>query len=131
MCEVYPVGCIQYICSHWIVYKEYFIRAWTDIHLHFGTRTTSRSEGNHWVMKRYLKISNMCLLSVLLKLKDLLEVQYVELNKSMEIERLKEWHNHGSILLKDLRGKVSKYALDKIQEHIDIVNMGNKCQAWA
>ena len=47
----------------------------------------------------------------------------------MEVEKLKEWHHHGSILLKDLRGKVSKYALDKIQEQVDIVNMGNKCSA--
>src|SRR5689334_8852983 len=116
MCEVYSAKCIQYVYNNWIVYKEKFVHAWTDMHLHFRIRVTSRGEGNHWVLKRYLKISSINLLTVLLKLNNLLKTQYVELNKAMEVERLQTWHHHNVDLLKNLIGKVSKYALDKILE---------------
>jgi hypothetical protein len=45
---------VQYIHSTWLVHKELFVKCWTDQHFHLGTRTTSRVEGAHSTLKKYL-----------------------------------------------------------------------------
>ncbi|KAF7140583.1 hypothetical protein RHSIM_Rhsim06G0117200 [Rhododendron simsii] len=47
----------NYIKNTWLLFKEKFVKAWTGNHLHFGNRVTSRTEGAHAMLKRYLTIS--------------------------------------------------------------------------
>ena len=84
--------------------------------LNFGTTSTSRGEGSHYVLKRYLKIANLDLLQVLTRLNLMLVSQYTELNASMESEKLVVEHRHKLHALGDLVKKVSHFALDKLLE---------------
>jgi len=89
---------------------------WTDRHLHLGSTTTSRGEGNHFVAKRYIKIVNGDLLMVLKSINLMLETQFTELNAAMEAEKCNVSHRHRLNFMKPLVGKISKYALDKFYE---------------
>jgi hypothetical protein len=47
-----------YIKSIWILpYEKKFIKAYTNNYLHFNSTTSSRAEGSHSVLKRYLQVS--------------------------------------------------------------------------
>ncbi len=49
---------LQYIQSVWLnEHKQRFVHAWTHQHLHFNTLVTSRVEGSHSVLKRYISVS--------------------------------------------------------------------------
>src|SRR3954447_10747566 len=49
---------LHYLDKTWLTdYKERFVQCWANRHLHFGHRQTSRAEGAHSVIKRYLQVS--------------------------------------------------------------------------
>ncbi|KAI9914685.1 hypothetical protein PsorP6_007660 [Peronosclerospora sorghi] len=82
---------------------------------HFGTAATLRGEGNHYVMKQYLKIENADLLMVQNRLKLMLNTQFVEEQK-MEFDKVSVAHNHAAWYMKDILGKVSNFALQKLAD---------------
>ncbi|XP_012828030.1 PREDICTED: uncharacterized protein LOC105949290 [Erythranthe guttata] len=48
---------IEYLQDTWLVYKEKFVKAWTDLIFHLGNTSTSRVESNHRALKRWLESS--------------------------------------------------------------------------
>lgn len=48
---------IAYIEKNWLPFKEKFVYAWTNKVTHFGNHVTSRVEGAHSKLKRYLQVS--------------------------------------------------------------------------
>jgi hypothetical protein len=49
---------LNYLETVWLRnYKEMFVYAWTAQHLHFETVVTSRVEGEHSLLKRYIGVS--------------------------------------------------------------------------
>ncbi|GKA62883.1 PKS-NRPS hybrid synthetase [Tanacetum coccineum] len=48
---------VDYIKSTWLPCKEKFVSAWTDRYLHFGNRSSSRAEGAHAKLNKYLQVS--------------------------------------------------------------------------
>nr|KAJ0186149.1 hypothetical protein LSAT_V11C900470640 [Lactuca sativa] len=48
---------IEYIKNTWLPWKEKFVSAWTKKYLHFGNRSSSRAEGAHAKLKKYLQVS--------------------------------------------------------------------------
>ena len=59
--EEYKVDYIQainYIKTTCIAHRRAFVSCSVDYYLHFGTLTTSRVEGNHYVIKEYLVLKN-------------------------------------------------------------------------
>jgi hypothetical protein len=48
--------CVTYLQNEWLKpgQRERLVEAWTNQHLHFGIRVTSRAEGAHAYIKRYL-----------------------------------------------------------------------------
>ncbi|KAI9915878.1 hypothetical protein PsorP6_006867 [Peronosclerospora sorghi] len=85
---------------------------------HFGTAATSRGEGNHHVMKQYLKIANTDLLMVQNRLQLMLNTQFVELEQNMEFDKVSVAHNHAEWYMKDILGKVLNFALQKLAEQV-------------
>ena len=48
---------VQYVFDTWLrKYKSFFVSAWVDKKLHLKNHATSRAEGAHGVLKRYLQI---------------------------------------------------------------------------
>ena len=52
----YPAYPACYLKATWLPWKERFVSAWTDKHMHLRTTVTSRVEGAHATLKRYLKV---------------------------------------------------------------------------
>ncbi|CEG46318.1 MULE transposase domain [Plasmopara halstedii] len=51
----------------WLIHKERFINAWTSKHMHFGNTSTSRVEGSHAYIKKFLQTSTGDLLTMFLE----------------------------------------------------------------
>jgi len=45
------VAAIAYLENEWLRHKEKFVHAWTNHHLHFGHRGTSKADGAHALIK--------------------------------------------------------------------------------
>ena len=70
---------LRYLSRVWLdKHKERFIRCWADWYLHFGHCETSRAEGAHSVIKRYLQVSTGDLYNVFTKLSLMLATQHQE-----------------------------------------------------
>ena len=54
--EQFP-SVIRYLQDQWLPHKKRIVYAWTNQHLHFDTRVTSRAEGLHSSFKRHLLIN--------------------------------------------------------------------------
>ena len=48
---------VRYLTATWMQYKERFVPAWTNRYMHLGSTTSSRAEGAHATIKRYLQVS--------------------------------------------------------------------------
>jgi hypothetical protein len=55
---------LRYIKETWLIYKEKIIRCWTNQYLHLGNSSTSRVEGSHAFLKKYIQASTGDILTV-------------------------------------------------------------------
>ncbi len=69
---------------------------------HFGTTSSSRGEGSHFVLKCYLKIPQLDILSVYKRLKLMLANQFVELSKHLEDKKIKVYHRHSDPIFSNI-----------------------------
>ncbi|TPX75717.1 hypothetical protein CcCBS67573_g03038 [Chytriomyces confervae] len=100
--------------SIWNAFTQKWSPSNAAAYSHFGTSTTSRGEGNHFVVKRYLKIVNSDLLMVLKNLMLLLGTQFTTLNAAMEREKLAIAHQHSHFFMRALVKNISHFALNKM-----------------
>ena len=49
---------LTYIKKTWLPWKEKFVNAWTGQVCHSGNQVTSRAEGAHATLKKYLQVSS-------------------------------------------------------------------------
>ena len=110
---------VDYITKTWIPWNARFIKCFTTILPHFGSTSSSRVEGNHCVMKRYIKISQLDLFSIYKTLKLMLASQFVELSKGLQQEQVKVYHLHNIPLFSQIIKRVSKFALNKILDQLN------------
>nr|CCA22470.1 Pc21g00130 putative [Albugo laibachii Nc14] len=66
---------LKYVMTTWLVYKKQFVKAWTLEHPHFGNKSSSRTEGAHAYVKKFLQFSKGDLLLVFNKLNTALDHQ--------------------------------------------------------
>ena len=60
-----PPEVLSYVSSSWLPFKTHFISVWTNKYSHFGNSTTSRIEGGHSYLKRFIQSSTGNLTTVL------------------------------------------------------------------
>ena len=114
---------MAYLQDTWIDgHKEKFIRYWVDHVLYFGNRDTSRAEGAHATIKRYLQISTGDLYSILQKLAQMLENQHIEHNASMAQARNRTPQSFRIPLMEAVVGHITPYALWRVYEQKQILN---------
>jgi len=63
-------------------FKDKIVRAWTDLVLHLGCRTTNRVEGAHGLVKDYLSTSKGDLGTCWEKIDEMLAIQFGEIQSS-------------------------------------------------
>ena len=112
----------RYLQDIWLPYKTRFVKCWVDRLMHFGTYVTSRCEGNHAMIKRFLGVANGDLLAVYKKLCLAIDTQHVELNQKMDSDKvnLPEKYKRCPLMKRQLVGKVSRYALRLISKQLDL-----------
>lgn len=121
---------IQYLQTTWLPHKHNFVMCWVSKLMHIGTTSTSRGEGNHSVLKKYIRISTGNLLMVFERLHLMLKTQFIELKQKEEHHKITISHKTNKPYLKHLHGKVSRFALDKIAdqaENAKFVTTRDKC----
>ena len=110
----------EYMRNTWIdKFKEMFVEAWVRKVLHLGNTSTSRVEGLHGVLKKWLETSSGDLVTNWKAIESLIESQINRINASFETSLFKfpksliglEW-------CKLLRESVSIAAIKKIKEEI-------------
>lgn len=107
---------VNYIQDTWLPLKEKFISAWADQYFHLGTTVTSRVEGAHATLKRYLQVSVGNLQLVYEKISLLLENQHNEIKEMVEKNKTRIPHSQNIPFYSRLVSHISLYALKKIHE---------------
>ncbi len=105
-------------------HKERFFACYIDKFPHFGSANTSRVEGNHHVIKSYLRVGTLHLLTLTKQLGLMLANQRVELNATIEKQRVHKAHRFNHSYFKDLIYKVFDFALDKLLQQLKHVEKG-------
>jgi hypothetical protein len=105
-------------------HKERFIACYIDEFPHFGSASTLRVEGNHHIIKSYLRVGTLHFLMLTKQLGLMLADQRVELNVAIEKQRVHKAHRFGHSYFKDLIYKVSDFALDKLLQQLKHAEKG-------
>ncbi|KAI9910743.1 hypothetical protein PsorP6_010322 [Peronosclerospora sorghi] len=103
-----------YVHDTCLIHIEKIVSCWTGCFPHFGTTSTSRGEGNHFIVKMILGIVNNDLLTVFNYIRLLLDMKFTELNAKIESDKSTLSRRHAVEFMKPLVKKVSKHALDKL-----------------
>ena len=83
---------------------------------HFGSAATSCVEGNHHVLKSYIKLGRLHILEVVKRITLLWKNQLCNIHKEVERQKLAVSKRRNIPILKPLQKKVSHFALDLVLE---------------
>ncbi|CAH9077106.1 unnamed protein product, partial [Cuscuta epithymum] len=110
----YP-SVIEYVRDTWLnPYKERFVAAWTNKIMHFGNLTTNRAESAHAKLKKLLGSSQLDFDCSWKTINALILLQHTEIKASFEQSLNVVEHNFRPALFKELRGLISRKALNLI-----------------
>nr|XP_004506520.1 uncharacterized protein LOC101493240 [Cicer arietinum] len=112
----------DYVHEQWLIpHKERFVEAWTNRVMHFGNTTTQRVESAHWSLKRILQDSIGDICSVWETINSMIVLQHNEIIASFEKSIIQKVHRYSNRLYANLRGVLSKNAIDHIAAEYDRV----------
>lgn len=83
----FPSGAVEYATKTWLPWKEKLVLYWVDQLPCFGIKTTSRLEGLHATMKRYIQVSTSDLAGVFVRLQLFWKNQTLRLRQTLGQER--------------------------------------------
>ncbi|KAG5527943.1 hypothetical protein RHGRI_028764 [Rhododendron griersonianum] len=115
---------VCYIRKTWLPFKEQFVHAWTENCAHFGNRVSSRAEGAHGKLKKYLQVSTGDLYQVKNKICLAIENEFKEITTQLSSERIRIPHNCNNYFFKELITKVSSFALRKLVDQYEMLKHG-------
>jgi hypothetical protein len=110
---------IAYLENEWLRHKDKFVHAWTDHHLHFGHRATSKAEGAHALIKRKLMVSTNDIVTVVNALIRTLKDQHAARKAALERAKVNLPIKLLIPLFRNVVGKVAPQALHRM---LDIRN---------
>jgi hypothetical protein len=114
----------NYVNNTWLPHKEKFATCFVDEFPHFGNASTSRVEGNHHVIKSYLRVSTLHLLTLTKRLGLMLANQHVESNATIEKQKQHLAHHFNHHYFKNLIYNVSDLALGKLLGQLKLAEKG-------
>ena len=113
---------ISYVRRTWLPHKAAFVRAWADRHFHAGSRTSSRVEGVHAVLKLYLRVSTGDLLTVGRRIMTAVSNQHHEVTTEIASQRIRAAHEFNDSVFARVTGKVSLHALRLAQAQLSMAD---------
>ncbi|KAK9134227.1 hypothetical protein Syun_013557 [Stephania yunnanensis] len=115
-------GLIPHLRSAWLnQYKEKFVTAWTNDVLHFGNTNTNNAENAHEKLKKFLCTSQGNFVTLWTTIDSMIELQHLEIKASFERSLTVVVDKYQDPIFTQLRGLISKVALDKIWEELQRV----------
>jgi hypothetical protein len=119
--------CVTYLQNEWLKpgQKERLVAAWTNQYLHFGVRTTSRVEGAHAYIKRYLggSKSKGDLLSSWLHIEAAVINQIIAISIRTNQQRDNTPINVERTIYQGCFGVVSWHALRLVEKHLESISL--------
>lgn len=115
---------ISYIRRTWIPFKQRFVKAWTDNCIHFGNRASSRAEGAHSKLKKYLQVSTGDLHEVKNKICLAIENEFNEIKTQLLSERIRIAHQSNIPFFKELVTHVSAFAMKELVKQHEMMRHG-------
>ncbi|KAL6547501.1 hypothetical protein OROMI_023222 [Orobanche minor] len=112
---------LSYLRNTWLPYKQYFVTAWTDKKLHFRNHATSRAEGAHSKLKKYLMVSTGDILVVKEKVCLLLENDLRELKVRIANERIQIPHMCSIPFYREVVSRLSIFALNELEKQFEML----------
>jgi hypothetical protein len=105
------IACLE---NEWLRHKAKFVHAWTDHHLHFGHRATSKAERAHALIKRELMVSTNDVVTVVNALVRTLKDQHATRKAALERAKVNLPIKLLIPLFKNVVGKVAPQALHRM-----------------
>jgi len=115
-CEAWKKA-MEYVRQVWLPLGGMFLKHRTNAYMHFGMTSTSRAEGSHHILKNWMKTPKCDMLMVFQRLDIMLRNQFVKLEQKMKEDKVSIAHKHRQPNMRNLIGRVSKFALEKLEEH--------------
>uniref|UniRef100_A0A8H7K5T0 MULE transposase domain-containing protein n=1 Tax=Bionectria ochroleuca TaxID=29856 RepID=A0A8H7K5T0_BIOOC len=107
---------VAYIIETWLdLHKKKLVKAWVDQHLHFENVVTSRGEGIHQLIKKYLDTSQLDLFEAWRAIKLAILNQVAELRANQAKQQVRTPIELSGSLYSIIRGWVSHEALRKVE----------------
>lgn len=111
---------ITYIENTWLPFKEKFVYAWTNKVVNFGNHVTSRVEGAHSKLKRYLQVSTGDLRGVKDKICLVIDNEFQEIKAQLASEKIRVPHKFQISLFEQIVSHVSVYALGELLKQYEL-----------
>jgi hypothetical protein len=111
---------LRYVKQTWLTYKEMFIRAWIGQYLHLGNWATSRVEGSHAFLKKYIGASTGDMLFVFERITNAIQAQHYALLSDLTEDQIKTLNICSHFLYSNIRKRTSRYSLRLISEQASI-----------
>ena len=113
----YPGEVSAYLSTVWVTHWKWrFVKCFTDRHLHFGNRSTSRSEGSHAKLKRALLNSVGDLSTVIEAIDVLLRRERFKWSEDLNARKSKPRISHRAAFLRDVLAEIPPWILEKVLE---------------
>lgn len=107
----------SYLTRIWLPFKETFVQAWTDKIRYYRHVDSSIAEGVHRAVKRRMVSKQAHLNDVVDHLSRYLDLHNRQLRQELEYDQQNERTDLQSPLYRKLRGHISYYAIDQVEEH--------------
>ena len=120
---------LSYLEGIWLCKKEMFVHAFLTDVPHFENFTTSRCEGSHAAIKKFLHVSTGNLYEVYKKLSLAHHSQNREIQYKIESKIIRVQNAFGDKIFKNVVGKVSDLAIEYVRRQLQISNNGEQLQA--
>jgi hypothetical protein len=118
---------VTYLQNEWLKpgQRERLVEAWTNQHLHFGIRVTSRVEGAHAYIKRYLggKKTKRDLYSSWLLIEAAIINQVTAISTRTAIQQDRAPIDIDKKLYQGCFGVITWHALRLVQQHLQLVSL--------
>jgi MULE transposase domain len=108
-----------YLSDTWLVERRKFVAAWIDRHLHLGNAATSRVEGAHAALKKWISNSTTNLRGLLQNLEHHVKQQVEGIAAALENERTKTPQRLCERMFGKVFRKIPRFALEKVKEQRD------------
>jgi MULE transposase domain len=114
----FPLPPIRYIEETWLIHKEKFIVAWIQQYLHLGNAATSRVEGSHAFLKKYLGSSTGDMLFVFEGISQALQAQHGILAYDFAGDQIQRVIVPSKELYTNIMLRTSRFSIRRISEQV-------------